>query len=131
MEDRPNEEELAKYLDHVQDWRTLGSALNISNQKLSEINKSFSETRDRRQTVLSLWLKENFMNATRNAIIEALHDIGEHTVANEYTKYVAELPVKSGGLYVGPQPLRGKQLDNNSETFNTQSMLLNSRRRRG
>ena len=108
MEDRPTVEELEEHLHYVKtSWRDLGVKLNVEDEKLVEIELRFSESRDCLREMLSIWLKQNFMNASRSAIVEALHAIEKHTIADQYTKYILSSITSKKGLNVGPQPLRG------------------------
>ncbi len=108
MENMPTLDELDENLLAVNDWRGLGSRLNVSDNSLSEIRLKYSEVRECRREVLSLWLQRNFMNASRNAVVDALHGIGEHAVADQYSEHVQTLPPTTRQLDIGPRPRRGQ-----------------------
>ena len=77
----------------VSDWYRLGLALNLGYYDLERIDQDFQENRrGKRLKMFDLWLKTQ-PDPSYEQLIQALHEIGDETVANslyeKYGKYTA------------------------------------------
>ena len=79
----PNLKELSNALDSVVDWHSLGVKLGLEGHELSAIDKNFRGDIARCKHEMLICCSRTDKDPTWKAIIDALHLMGEHTVASK------------------------------------------------
>ena len=96
----PTLKELSNALDSVVDWHSLGVKLGLEDHELSAIEKNFRGDIARcKHEVLSRYLRNDKL-PTWKAIIDALHLMGEHTVASKIQgRHCSSATATDTGMY--------------------------------
>lgn len=86
-------------LQSVVDWHTLGVNLNLKSHKLSGIEEEYSKLTRRKSEMLSLWL-QNTTNPSWEIIVQALHLMEAHSVADRIQRKYITCIVSNEGIIV-------------------------------
>ena len=78
--------ELTKDLKLVSDWHSLGMELGVKYNDLTNIEKNHSENDRRKTEMLACWILSCETPCTREAVAQALGQMGKHKVAKEIRK---------------------------------------------